>query len=84
MQAFHELSELPMAELERLCVEACMHDGAGNPFAGQGTRPENATHTAGEWVTFEAGVRSAASNALGRLRGHAAKEYVSIAGRAAL
>ena len=64
---FHELSELPMADLEA-CVEACMAADhtvfatTAGFFADPRLRPENA------WVTFEADVRSAASTAAGRLR----------------
>ena len=58
--SFHELSELPMAELEA-CVEACMAAGP-SLFVDHAHQKEN------DWATFETAVRSAASIAFGRLR----------------
>jgi hypothetical protein len=64
-----ELSELPMSELEA-AVELATADVIQSSSIFRGG--ENA------WVTFEAEVRSAASNALGRLRAHAGERCAEL------
>jgi hypothetical protein len=70
-QPFHELSELPMAELEA-CVEACLSTPASSIFSDPRKAPENT------WVTFEADVRSAAAAAAERLRAQQAERCAEV------